>query len=70
MYYNTVTRYLLNLYNAYKTIYGIMVDGTQYISGKEQESIVIRFIDYDLPIELYFRLYEIKYTTGRAIAEI
>ena len=38
-----------------------MVDETQDISGKEQESIVIRFIDDDLqPIELFYGLYEIK----------
>ena len=48
-----------------------MVDWTQYISGKEQESIVIRFIDDDLqPIGLFFGLYEIKSTTCRAIVYI
>ena len=39
---------LQDIYESYiadKAIYGIMVDGTQYISEKEQESIVIRFID-------------------------
>ena len=47
-----------------------MVDRTQYIYGKEQESIAIRFIDDDLqPIELFFGVYEIKYTTGRAITD-
>ena len=39
-----------------------MVDGTQDISGKEQESIIIRPInDYLQHIELFFGLYEIKY---------
>ena len=52
-------------------IFGIMVDGTQYISGKEQESIVIKFIcDHLQPIELFCGSYEIKYTTGRSIADI
>ena len=55
MYSNTVTRYLLHLYMSDKAIYGIMVDGTQDISGKEQESIIIRPIDdYLQPIELFF----------------
>ena len=37
-----------------KAIYGIMVDGTQDISGKEQESIIIRPIDDYLQPESYF----------------
>ena len=41
------------------------------ILGKEQESIVIKFMDDDIqPIELFFGLYEIKYTTGRDIVAI
>ena len=66
MYSNTVTRYILHLYMSDMAIYGIMVDashGTQDISGKEQESIIIRPIDdYLQPIELFFGLYEIHCT--------
>ena len=63
MYSNTVTRYILHLCMSDKAIVGIMVDGTQYISGKEQESIIIRLIDnYLQPVELIFGLYEIRCT--------
>ena len=48
----------------------IIVDGTHEICRKVF-SIVIRFSDDDLqPIELFFGLYEIKYTTGRASADM
>ena len=71
MHSNTVTRYQLNVYNVDNVIYGIIIILLWYmglnIFEKEQESIVIRLIDdYLKHIEFFF----IKYTTGRAIADI
>ena len=56
-YYKFILILLQDIYYIYiadKAIYGIMVDGTQDISGKEQASIVIRFIDdYLQPIVIF-----------------
>lgn len=49
--------------------YALVVDGTQDISGKEQESICLRYVDPNLtPVEEFIGLYEQDSTTGEAIA--
>lgn len=53
--------------------YSIIIDGTQDISGVEQESICIRYVDQDLvPHEAFIGLYEVSGTgtTGEAIARV
>lgn len=49
--------------------YSLIIDGTQDISGAEQESICLRFVDNDLvPQEVFFGLYQVPGTTGVEIA--
>lgn len=51
--------------------YSIIIDGTQDISGVEQESICIRYVDQDLvPHEMFIGSYEVSGTTGEAIAKM
>lgn len=51
--------------------FAVMVDGTQDISGKEQESICFRHVDDDLTIhEDFVGLYNVSETTGQAIANM
>ena len=47
-----------------------MVDGTRDISGIEQESICVRYVDKDFNChEEFLGMYEAKLTTGAAISE-
>ena len=49
--------------------FSIIVDGTQDVSGKEQESICIRYIDANLePHEQFVGMYDPPETSGKAIA--
>ncbi|KAK0146632.1 Zinc finger MYM-type protein 1 [Merluccius polli] len=51
--------------------FSIIVDGTQDISGTEQESICLRYVDQDLvPQEVFMGLYQTNDTTGRVLANI
>ncbi|KAJ1089934.1 hypothetical protein NDU88_003074 [Pleurodeles waltl] len=51
--------------------YAVIVDGTQDISGQEQESFCICYTDQDLyPHEHFIGLYQADNTTGTAIATI
>jgi len=51
--------------------YAIIIDGTQDISGQEQESICLRYSDNDLnPHEEFFGLYGVSDTTGKSLAEV
>ena len=50
--------------------YSVMVDGTQDVSKKEQESICVRYADDDLNLyEEFMGFYEVDNTSGRAMAE-
>lgn len=50
--------------------YSLIIDGTQDISGTEQESICLRFVDHDLvPQELFVGLYQVPGTTGVEISK-
>lgn len=49
--------------------FSIIIDGTQDISGTEQESICFRYVDEDLvPHEVFVGLYQVSRTTGVEIA--
>ena len=51
-------------------IFSVVVDGTQDVSGLEQESICLRYIDKDLNVhEEFVGVYLQKQTTGEAVAE-
>lgn len=49
--------------------FSIIIDGTQDITGREQESICFRYVDEDLvPHEVFVGLYEVSGTAGVEIA--
>ena len=49
--------------------FAIIVDGTQDVSGQEQESICLRHVNFDLHVhEDFVGLYEIPSTTSESIA--
>ncbi len=49
--------------------YAIIVDGTQDIAGKEQQSVCIRYVDKDFnPVEAFVGMYEAPDTKGQTIA--
>lgn len=51
--------------------FSIIIDGTQDISGAEQESICLRYVDEDLvPHEVFIGLYEVSGTAGVEIAKM
>ncbi|XP_014665403.1 PREDICTED: zinc finger MYM-type protein 1-like [Priapulus caudatus] len=51
--------------------FGVMVDGTQYISGVEQKSICFRHVDDNLHVhEDFVGLYELPITCGKVIANL
>ena len=51
--------------------FGVIVDGTQDISGMEQECICIRYVSEDLSIHLKFiGMYEASDTSGASICSI
>jgi hypothetical protein len=51
-------------------MFAIIVDGTQDVSGKEQMSICVRFVDNNLcPHEEFLGLYEPPETTGKVLAK-
>ena len=50
------------------TQFALVVDGTQDISGKEQESVCLRYVDHDLiPHEEFIRFYSVTETTGELL---
>ncbi|KAK7898153.1 hypothetical protein WMY93_019006 [Mugilogobius chulae] len=68
---NTIVREIANCINSLPVVqYSLIVDGTQDISGSEQESICLRFVDHDLvPHEVFVGLYQVPGTTGAEIAK-
>ena len=51
--------------------FALIIDGTQDISGAEQESICVRFVEKDLqPKEVFLGLYQVSSTTGQNIANM
>lgn len=52
--------------------FSIIVDGTQDVSGNEQESICIRYVDTKTlqPVEAFLGMYAVQDTNGHAMAEM
>ena len=68
---NDVLRRVINNIKQESSQFAVIVDGTQDISGKEQESICIRHVDKHLDVhETFVGLYEPPATTGATIAPI
>ena len=63
-----ILRKILSDVNNHSEIFGIIVDGTQDIQGKEQESICVCYINdmFDIKKE-FLGLYNVKSTFGQAI---
>uniref|UniRef100_A0A3Q3EIY1 DUF4371 domain-containing protein n=2 Tax=Kryptolebias marmoratus TaxID=37003 RepID=A0A3Q3EIY1_KRYMA len=53
------------------TQFALIVDGTQDISGQEQESVCLRYVDHDLnPHEEFIGMYSVTETTGQYLAKV
>lgn len=51
--------------------FSVIVDGTQDVSGAEQESVCLRYVDHDLvPHKEFIGLYRVSETTGEGIAKV
>jgi hypothetical protein len=51
--------------------FSLIVDGTQDVSGAEQESVCLRYVDHDIvPHEEFIGLYRVSETTGEGIAKV
>lgn len=51
--------------------FSVICDGTQDVSGKEQESLCIRYVDSDLiPQEVFLGMYEPPDTRGETLAKV
>ena len=67
---NTVTKYICEQINI-STYFGIIIDGTQDIQGKEQEAVCIRYVNSSLEIcEDLIGLCEVSSTTGEALCNM
>lgn len=67
---NSIVRRITNTVQGLPALqYSIIIDGTQDVSGVEQEAICIRYVDHDLnPHEDFVGLYEVSSTTGKNLA--
>lgn len=53
------------------TQFALIVDGTQDVSGTEQESVCLCYVDHDLiPHEEFIGLYAVTETTGESLAKM
>lgn len=51
--------------------FSVIMDGTQDVSGKEQEAICLRYVDHDLVVHKEFvGMYEVSVTTGENLAKV
>ena len=70
MYCHTILRKLASDIQRHQ-IFAVVVDGTQDITGAEQESICIRYVDIDLNVhETFIGLYNVPGTTGDTISKM
>ena len=70
MYCHTILRKLASDIQRHQ-IFAVVVDGTQDITGAEQESICIRYFDTDLNVhETFIGLYNVPGTTGDTISKM
>lgn len=66
-----ILRKIIGKIKAESRQFAVIVDGTQDISGKEQESICLRHVDHDLNVqESFVGLYELPTTTGATVASV
>ena len=66
---NAVIRNVVSQIKQESLYFGIIVDGTQDCTGKEQECICLRFIDKNLNVkEAFVGLYEPPNTTGKTLS--
>lgn len=51
--------------------FSVIMDGTQDVSGKEQEAVCVRYVDHDLIFhEEFVGMYEVSVTTGKKLAKV
>ncbi len=69
---NTITRGIASEIRSPALVqFSVIVDGTQDISGIEQESVCLRYVDHDLmPHEEFIGLYSLSETTDQGIAKM
>jgi len=69
---NSIVREIANTVQGLPNLpYSIIIDGTQDVSGVEQEAICIRYVDHNLvPHEEFIGLYEVSSTTGMDLAKV
>lgn len=69
---NSIVRDIASEIRAQPTLqYSIIIDGTQDITGTEQESICLRYVDHNLiSQEAFVGLYEVSLTTGQNLANV
>ncbi|KAK0150020.1 Zinc finger MYM-type protein 1 [Merluccius polli] len=69
---NTIVKMIVQEIKSMPVIhFSLIIDGTQDITGTEQESICIRYVDQDLmPREEFIGLYEVASTTGANLAKM
>ena len=66
-----VLRGIISEVNDFSVIFGLIVDGTQDITGTEQECICLRYIDEDLRInEKFIGLSSLESTSGESICKM
>lgn len=69
---NSIVRGIANTVQGLPNLqYSIIIDGTQDVSGVEQEAICIRYVDHNLVHhEDFIGLYEVSSTTGMDLAQV
>ena len=69
---NSIVRRITNTVQGLPALqYSIIIDGTQDVSGVEQDAICIRYVDHDLiPHEDFVGLYDVSSTTGKNLAKV
>jgi len=66
-----ILRSIVRTITEQSTQFAIIMDGTQDVRGKEQESICIRYVDKNLEVhETFVGLYEPSSTTGETLAGV
>ena len=60
-----------NIRSLWQLQFSVIMDGTQDVSGKEQEAVCVRYVDHDLIIhEEFVGMYEVSVTTGENLAKV
>ena len=60
-----------NIRSLWQLQFSVIMDGTQDVSGKEQEAVCVRYVDHDLIVhEEFVGMYEVSVTTGENLAKV